>query len=84
MKTNDEIWLLTIMGYYGWLLFHGRISDHTEIQLFNLFQSDNLQLLISIRSCQPQKMGLIAEFTQLQMHFKISTVEVFCSGFVPH
>ena len=76
--------LLTTIDYNDVLLFHGRIRDHTEIQLFNLFQSDNLQLQMTIRSCQQQTNGLIAEFTQSRMHFKISTVEVFCRGFVPH
>ena len=79
-----DVGILTTIDYYDWLLFHGRIRDHTKIQLFNLFQSGNLQMQMTIRSCQQQTNGLIAEFTQSGMHFKISTVEVFCRGFVPH
>ena len=43
--------LLTTIGYYD----HTR--DHTEIQLFNLFKSDNLELQITVRSCQQQTNG---------------------------
>ena len=50
-----DVGLLTTIDYYESLLFHGRISDDTEIQPFNLFQSDNFQLQITIRSCQQQK-----------------------------
>ena len=49
-----DVGLLTTIDYYDWLLFHGRNRDHTEIQLFNLFQSHNFQLQITIRSCQQQ------------------------------
>ena len=49
--------LLTTIDYYDWLLFHCRIRELTEIQLFNLFQSDNLQLQITIRPCQQQTNG---------------------------
>ena len=52
-----DVGLLTSIGYYDWLVFHGRISDYTEIQLFNLFQSDSFQLQITICSCQLQKNG---------------------------
>ena len=40
--------------YYDWLLFYGRIRDHTDIQIFNPFQSDNLQLQKTIRFCRQQ------------------------------
>ena len=43
--------LLTTIDYYD----HTR--DHTEMQLFNLFKSDNLQLQITVRSCQQQTNG---------------------------
>ena len=50
-----DVELLTTIDYYDWLLFHGRIRDHTKAQLFNLFQSGNLQLQITIHSSQQQK-----------------------------
>ena len=49
-----DVELLTTIDYYDWLLFHGRIRDHTKTQLFNLFQSGNLQLQITIHSSQQQ------------------------------
>ena len=32
-----DVGLLTTIDYYDWLLFHGRISGHTETQLFKHF-----------------------------------------------
>ena len=49
-----DVGLLTTIDYYDWLLFYGRIRGHTDIQIFNLFQSDNLQLQITIRFCRQQ------------------------------
>ena len=49
-----DVELLTTIDYYDWLLFHGRIREHTKTQLFNLFQSGNLQLQITIHSSQQQ------------------------------
>ena len=49
-----DVELLTTIDYYDWLRFHGRIRDHTKTQLFNLFQSGNLQLQITIHSSQQQ------------------------------
>ena len=46
------------MDYYDWLLYHGRIRDHNDIELFNFFQSENLQLQITIRSCKQQINGI--------------------------
>ena len=43
--------LSAVIGYYA----HTR--DHTAIQLFNLFKLDNLQLQITVRSCQQQTNG---------------------------
>ena len=53
-----DVGLLTTIDYYDWVLSHGRIRDHTEIELFNLFQLENLQLQITIRSCQQQSNGV--------------------------
>ena len=72
-----DVGLLTIIDYYSWLLFHGRIRDRTEIQHFNLFKWDNLLRQITIRSCQQQTKGLIIEFTQLRIRF-IFQVEFTC------
>ena len=32
-----DVGLLTTIDYYDWLLFHGRISGHTETQPFKHF-----------------------------------------------
>ena len=54
VTLTADVGLLTTIDYYDWLLYCGRIRDHTEIEPFNLFQSDNFQLQITIRSCQQQ------------------------------
>ena len=80
-----DVGLLTTIDYYDWLLFHGRISGHTEHNFLNIFQSDNLQLQVTIRPCQQQKNGVDCRiYAVLRMHFKISSIEVFCRGFVQH
>ena len=40
------------IDYYS---FHGQIRDYTKIQIFNLFESDNLQWQTNIRFCQQVK-----------------------------
>ena len=50
-------------------LFHGRIKDHTKIQIFNLCKSDNLPLQMKIHSCQQQTNGVDYGIKQLRMHF---------------
>ena len=72
--TIDYDWLvpkieLVAIPRYKFLTFFSR-TIHNYKQPFSLVSNN--------------KMGLIAEFTQLRMHFKISTIEVFCRGFVPH
>ena len=59
--------LLTTIGYYD----HTR--DHTEIQLFNLFKSDNLQLQITVRSCQQQTNGADRRIYAVANAFYISS-----------
>ena len=51
LTFTGDMGLLTTIDYYD----HTR--DHTEIQLFHLFKSDNLQLQITVRSCQQQTNG---------------------------
>ena len=48
---------LTPIDYYDRPLFHDRIRDHAETQPFDNFQSNNLLLKITIRSCQQQTNG---------------------------
>ena len=62
-----DMGLLTTIDYYD----HTR--DHTEMQLFNPFKSDNLQLQITIRSCQQQTNGADRRIYAVASAFFISS-----------
>ena len=59
--------LLTTIDYYD------QTRDHTEMQLFNLFKSDNFQLQITIRSCQQQTNGADRKICAVASTFYISS-----------
>ena len=59
--------LLTTIDY------NDQTRDHTDMQLFNLFKSDNLQPQITVCSCQQQTNGADCKICAVASIFYISS-----------